>query len=489
MESFCGSHSQHKSIGVPSKSSLFEKDLRLLDVHQSIMIRAKISWIAFLVIAEMWTVSAFNHPCSTPSSVASTSRHRTLPSQSSSSSSSSSFYVTQQPSQNDRSFFYLSIPMSSSRSSSVRFSQSTGDEEAENSVSAFRNSTSSALVTKETQEDLRKTLLRLAEWSLEDYKWRSSVFKEAEADRMVEETLARVQGTKPTYVRPMDAGEEQIGPLGQLEKSAVEWLSQVIDEEGRRAKKIIDTDGRLVRPIDSDELGPLGKLEQKVVEFLRSITSSERERVRTKTLRPMDLEESIRGPLGRLEEAVSKFFADLRESERMRYEFSKNRGGAMVRPIDVPGPLGELELWIGEILKAEELRAMEKKSGTIVRPMEAKVPGPLGKVEKKAYDFLDRLSAEEMERLRNMKQYLKDARPMESNRDSLLGIVETIAVGIIRAPLLVLNVIDRVRELIESEPLEEIDQQKMESKNLDPPNADTSSPSTHDDDFPSGSRP
>ena len=25
----------------------------------------------------------------------------------------------------------------------------------------------------------------------------------------------------------------------------------------------------------------------------------------------------------------------------------------MVRPIDVPGPLGELELWIAEILKAE----------------------------------------------------------------------------------------------------------------------------------------
>jgi hypothetical protein len=56
-------------------------------------------------------------------------------------------------------------------------------------------------------------LLRLAELSLKDYDWRSSVFKSKEADRKVEESLARMMGDEPIYVRPMDASEEKIGPL------------------------------------------------------------------------------------------------------------------------------------------------------------------------------------------------------------------------------------------------------------------------------------
>lgn len=56
-------------------------------------------------------------------------------------------------------------------------------------------------------------LLRLAELSLKDYDWRSSVFKSKEADRKIEESLARMMGDEPTYVRPMDASEKTIGPL------------------------------------------------------------------------------------------------------------------------------------------------------------------------------------------------------------------------------------------------------------------------------------
>jgi hypothetical protein len=56
-------------------------------------------------------------------------------------------------------------------------------------------------------------LLRLAELSLKDYDWRSSMFKSEEADRKVEESLARMMGDEPAYVRPMDATEEKIGPL------------------------------------------------------------------------------------------------------------------------------------------------------------------------------------------------------------------------------------------------------------------------------------
>ena len=55
--------------------------------------------------------------------------------------------------------------------------------------------------------------LRLAQLSLEDYKWRSSLFKTEEADRKVEESLARMMGDEASYVRPMDASEEKIGPL------------------------------------------------------------------------------------------------------------------------------------------------------------------------------------------------------------------------------------------------------------------------------------
>ena len=58
-----------------------------------------------------------------------------------------------------------------------------------------------------------KSLLRLAELSLEDYEWRQSIFKTTEADRKVEESLARMMGEEAAYLRPMDAGTEKIGPL------------------------------------------------------------------------------------------------------------------------------------------------------------------------------------------------------------------------------------------------------------------------------------
>lgn len=73
----------------------------------------------------------------------------------------------------------------------------------------------------ETDEDLKQEiknegLLRLAELSLKDYQWRSSKFKTDEADRQVEESLARMMGEEAAYVRPMDASEEKIGPLVRL---------------------------------------------------------------------------------------------------------------------------------------------------------------------------------------------------------------------------------------------------------------------------------
>jgi hypothetical protein len=67
--------------------------------------------------------------------------------------------------------------------------------------------------SQDANEVSNRSLLRLAKLSLEDYKWRISVFKTEEADRRVEESLARMMGDEASYVRPMDASKEKIGPL------------------------------------------------------------------------------------------------------------------------------------------------------------------------------------------------------------------------------------------------------------------------------------
>ena len=66
---------------------------------------------------------------------------------------------------------------------------------------------------KRKRDAVREFIRNLASLSLEDYKWRSALFKEQEADRKMEESLARMRGEEPAYVRPMDATEDKIGPL------------------------------------------------------------------------------------------------------------------------------------------------------------------------------------------------------------------------------------------------------------------------------------
>jgi hypothetical protein len=63
---------------------------------------------------------------------------------------------------------------------------------------------------------IRDTIKRLTELSLKDYQWRSSVFKSNEADRLMEQALARMRGEDASYVRPMDAADEKIGPLVRI---------------------------------------------------------------------------------------------------------------------------------------------------------------------------------------------------------------------------------------------------------------------------------
>jgi hypothetical protein len=305
---------------------------------------------------------------------------------------------------------------------------------------------------------LRDAIRRLAELSLEDYRWRSSGLKSSEADRMVEQSMARMLGEDAAYVRPMDASDNSIGPLGKLEKTVNEWFSKVIDEEGRRAERIVNSDGQLIRPIDAGEedMGPLAFLEQRVIDFFQSILNSEKERVRTGTLRPKDLEETVRGPFGELELRVVFFLREVEQSERLRLEQSRLRGGQIVRPIDVPGPLGEIEMAISEIFYAEEKRAKENP-GKFIRPKDARVPGPFGEAELSVGKVLENLRKEESDRLRNIKRVMQDNRPMDADSDSFLGVFETIIVGIARGPQLFASVFKRVQELLSSEPLDESD--------------------------------
>jgi hypothetical protein len=139
-------------------------------------------------------------------------------------------------------------------------------------------------------------------------------------------------------------------------------------------------------------------------------------------------------------------------------EQSRNRGGEVVRPIDVPGPLGELELWYLELVTAEKQRSIDIQkisSGKLIRPKDGTIPGPMGKAEREFSEQLNLLKAEETERLKSFKKVLK-----EKDRNSPLGLIETILVGIIRGPQLIFRVLDRTKELLESEKLSEFDEKK-----------------------------
>ena len=317
-------------------------------------------------------------------------------------------------------------------------------------------------------------LLRLAKLSLQDYEWRVGFFKDREADRQVEESLARMMGDEASYVRPMDASEKNIGPLGLWEKESVEWLQQVIDEEGRRAREIVRLGGILVRPMDAsmgpgeiDQLGPLGAIEKRVVDFLESIQRSERERTKSRVLRPKDLEASKRGPLGEAELRASEAIREILNSEKIRMQQSRIRDG-IVRPIDVPGPLGELEMAVLEVVRAEEQRKLETEENggaVLVRPMDAKTKGPLGELEAQATEAVKRLTDEERQRVRNIQRYLDENRPMQQAQPSILGMLETFVVGVVRAPILLFQIFSRVRDLLDSETIDKSDAKILEKKN------------------------
>lgn len=176
--------------------------------------------------------------------------------------------------------------------------------------------------------------------------------------------------------------------------------------------------------------------------------------MKTKTLRPKDLSNGG-GPLGELERNVVNWFRQVQESETLRAQQIRQRNGDMVRPMDVPGPLGEMELRVVDIIRAEQMRAKERReTKSLVRPKDAKIRGLLGQAELSAYETIRMLSDEELERARNIQIYLQERRPMDVAKDSVLGMAEAIVVGMLRAPRLLWSVLLRVQELLQSEPLQ-----------------------------------
>jgi hypothetical protein len=105
-----------------------------------------------------------------------------------------------------------------------------GSNEVTNSSNSDNNNLSAtnkvALATKKEVESTspfqqmmewcKKIFQSLAALSLEDYKIRSSILKERAAGRQLEESIARIRGETPGYIRPMYANETTIGPLVRI---------------------------------------------------------------------------------------------------------------------------------------------------------------------------------------------------------------------------------------------------------------------------------
>jgi len=292
--------------------------------------------------------------------------------------------------------------------------------------------------------------------------------------------MAAMMGEDPSYARPMDAGDGMRGPLGNAEKSAVQWLTSVIEEEGKRARRIAESDGELVRPkdlSDTDEAGPLSELERKAVQFLSEITDAEVDRVRSGTIRPKDA--TSRGPLGEAEARAVLALGRIVESEKFRMDQSRARGGEAVRPIDVPGPLGEFERYVGDIIRSERQRVKDREAneGKLVRPKDASIKSGLSEVERKAAEDWELLQSEEKQRLFSLRRFLNERRPMEMDKDSPLGVTEAFTVGLFRAPQLVGKVVGRVKELLNSEEIDGGDQAILNQQQQSlPPAASGSSP-------------
>merc|ERR1712157_658008 len=130
---------------------------------------------------------------------------------------------------------------------------------------------------------------------------------------------------------------------------------------------------------------------------------------------------------------------------------------------------------MGDFVTAERRRVIERKEAFdnkrgVIRPKDARWENPLGVLEREFENALERLEKEEKERLRNVLKVMKENRPMEVSRESPLGFIEALAVGLLRAPKVMVAVFERIMELLQSEKLgmpPQKDQDESKKTNID----------------------
>uniref|UniRef100_A0A7S3NJ40 Uncharacterized protein n=1 Tax=Aureoumbra lagunensis TaxID=44058 RepID=A0A7S3NJ40_9STRA len=274
--------------------------------------------------------------------------------------------------------------------------------------SRFRTSdklSPAGVTPKEKSVALNKIRLRLAELSLEDVRWRR------EADRVT------------VSIKP----EGDIEAIRLLERIKNLW-GAVVDEEEFRAEQIISFGGRGVRPMNAppDARGPLGNTEERVVAFITDAS-----------LLPAAMQKLTSFVLQELNNTI--------QSEKFRVERKKQN----MRPMDAPPSLiGRLEVFVDNVYREEKYRNQQHFS---TRPIHLKAGyrGPLAKLEYATSSFLDVLIAYEKKRLDLLSQAgLLLKRPMEAHPNSPFGLLESIFVGLIRAPILLAALFSRIYDLL-----------------------------------------
>ena len=88
----------------------------------------------------------------------------------------------------------------------------------------------------------------------------------------------------------------------------------------------------------------------------------------------------------------------------------------------------------------------------------------MGAAERQFTDAMDVIKNEERERLKNVKRFMEEKRLMEADRNSALGFIEALIVGLFRAPQMIFRVVDRVKELMEREEIEGDDKEMLETR-------------------------
>mmetsp|Transcript_102829 Transcript_102829/g.294832 ORF Transcript_102829/g.294832 Transcript_102829/m.294832 type:complete len:381 (-) Transcript_102829:173-1315(-) len=287
---------------------------------------------------------------------------------------------------------------------------------------------------------LRPIRKALASLSLKDAEWRKKV------------TEASSVGDLSEF------GEKQ---ETEGAKKLLNLASEVVDAETKRAEEIIASGGEAIRPMSAANPGPLGLLEKEAVNALQNLIVAEGRRAEVlfkdgKVIRPMEsAHPEFLGLLGELEKNTVTQLEKIRDAEITR----ASKFGPLTRPKDVPfserSALSTVEEEAQTLVKAEveRLKAMLETGDVLVRPMDGE--GVLGKAERGVVGTAETLLAYEKARLAQLKEQGYYMRPMEKDPESLAGKAEAVGVtfgtGLLRAPVMVGATIKRVTELLVSE--------------------------------------